>query len=157
MILEQLFQRRGLGQVAGGHDQHGITLPPVLQGRGKNRGQRIAGILDKGDTLAGEEALCLQGVSDLGGVFPQVGRRHAGQAHFRLALGADQRGDHLLPLQRHAHRIAAIDQKPASIRFGPGEIAAGGRPRQLHGRAHRAEVAIRSVTIWSASIRISRR
>ncbi|MFN5826742.1 MAG: hypothetical protein ACK446_06930, partial [Rhodobacterales bacterium] len=34
------------------------------------------------------------------------------KAHFRLAARSDDGGNHLLPLQGHAHGIIAIDQQP---------------------------------------------
>ena len=70
----------------------------------------------------------------------------AGQAHFRLALGPDQAGDHLLPFQRHPHRVGAEDQQAGAVRLRFGEIARGVAAREFH-TPQFPELAIRRVTI----------
>ena len=69
----------------------------------------------------------------------------AGKAHLRFALGADQRLDHLLTSQRHAHRIGAMDQETGASRLGAGKITGRIARAKLHSGSLAASAVSRAI------------
>ena len=74
---------------------------------------------------------------------------------FRLAFGADQRRDDLLPPMRDAHHILAEQQHARPVGIRPPEIGLRVAARQLH-CASSAACSSSSSRIWSARMTISR-
>ena len=156
MFLEQGFQGGFAGQIASGDDDLRITRAPVLQGGGDGGGQAVGGVFEEGHAGAGEEACFAGGIGQQAGGFAQIAGLDAGQAHFGLALRADQGGDGLLPFQGHAHGIGTENQQARAVGVGFGAIAAGLDPGEFHW-FQVPEVASSLAVIWSARMRIRRR
>ena len=88
-------------------------------------GQPVGCILDQHDARAGEKPPRLDRINQRGRIFAQVGGGDPGQAHFALACGADQCGNHLGSAQGDAHGIFAINQQPGARRVGFAEHGGG--------------------------------
>ena len=142
------------GQLACGHNQLRIARRPGIQRALDHRGQAIGGLFHEYGAGAGEKANRFQRIHHHGRIFAQIGGADPAEAHFLFAGFANQRCNHLLAFQGHAHGIGAIDQQARAIGIGALKIFRRLAPRQFHGSVSAA--ANRRLTIISAKITIRR-
>ena len=123
---------RGL-QVAAGDDDVGIARLPVVQSLRDLVAMHVGRVLDEHSARTGKEPLRLDRIRQRRRIGAQIAREHPRQAHFLFGTFAQQVLQQILPLQRHPHRVGAIDQRARGVRRGLGEMAVGFGGFEFHG------------------------
>ena len=144
MPLEELAQRRFRLQLPGRHDDLRIARLPILHRSGDGLDHRVVRVLDEGHARTGKKPDRLDSIHQQRGFLAQLHRRNPRKAHLAFTLRPDHRGNQLLPLERHAHRVFAIDQDAQLGRVGSGEIPRRLARGQLHAGRPLAEMTRRS-------------